>query len=75
MREEKLIESSPKLCSPGLSRGAPRKRALGRLVGALTFLPFHMPIKPRLNPSASQPLAAGVAVLFSLVFYILVEGG
>lgn len=73
VRGEKLIESDPTLCPQGFSRGAPRKsfRESGR---STNILPFHMPIKPRLNPSASQP-AAGVAVLFSLVFYMLVEGG
>lgn len=52
MREEKLIESSPKLCSQGLSRGAPRKRVLGRLVGALTFCLFTC----QLNPGSTQAL-------------------
>lgn len=80
VREGKCIESGwnasdPRRCPRAFSRGAPRTRGLQRLVGALTFLPFHTPIKPRLNPSASQPLAPGVAVLFSLVFYILIEVG
>lgn len=40
------------------------------------ILPFHTPIKPRLNPSASQPLAPGVAVLsFSVLSFIYVVNG
>lgn len=80
VRGKKLIESGwnasdPRLCPQGLQRRCPQKERLMGPGRSANILPFHTPIKPRLNPSASQPQAPGVAVLFSLVFYIGSQGG
>lgn len=81
MKEEKLIESSwnasdHRLCPGASSRAAPTREGFMESGRGANILPFHTPIKPRLNLSASQPLAPGVAVLsFSVLSFIYVVKG
>lgn len=61
--------------TPGFAPGPSAEVPLeGEANYQANVLPFHTPIKPGLNPSASRPRGPGVAVLFSLVFSIGSEG-